>query len=305
MSLQHTPAAEKQAVRMKCRALLPEQRLVIVEGRTDSLFMRQILRQEHKVHFSRGKDRIMPAYEDLTREFGDSLVFLVDCDDSTPTSLKGRGNLVISQHRDLESDLVFALDGFRRVGIELYGAVTDENSPVEPLVETALLASSEVAASLHDVRVAARSLGLPLKIRDPRTNRKRGLRPLDVSDTTSWFHDRHDDRVSAIATSLSTALRWPSDQMTDVVSLSRRQTPCSRHAVLHCYQCAKLCKVNGHDLVQLLVVRMHFDTGMSVSEEQLARDLRVSSDLRKAETWHVVQRLRRWEASAGSQLLAV
>jgi len=301
MTLSYGPRHQAQALRQRLRALRPRP-LVVVEGSSDRNMMSHLLAEDAHVQYLRGKSNILPIVEELAMEFPDQVLFLVDCDDAVEDRYKGLAPLVITEYRDLDADIVFALDAWLRIAAEFYvsvagGAMTARSIGLGVLEECTL-----TAIAITRVRVAARHQGASIRMFRPERNSRSAFRPLDMPDEAlGWMRSAGD--VEPIVQSLESVFGWNTGDAVAVRhALAGRSCSC-RHARVSCPVCDRRRLVNGHDLIELLGLAIARDTGRLVNMDDLYSQFRIGADLTRCQAWPVATRIRAWELRTGVRIL--
>lgn len=299
------PRSYAQAIRQRYSALAPTEVLVAVEGATDKRALMPIFRPEVKFVPAGGRDMLLGAYSELASEGLDRCLFIADCDNSFPPSLKGLQNLVITEHRDIESDALFCLRGFDRIAIEYLASPTLELEEVELQRDEILLTAVSFSSLLATVKDEARQRGMVVRWPDPVTGRRTRLSFEHLPTVGTWINSQQLPTPTDLAIEVGRALGWsPSDaHAVGRASESSWSAVCAPHATAECGDCRLHRHSNGHDLVSALAIDLSGRLTTSVTPADLDRDIRMATDRTLTHTWHVGRRIRAWESSLDLSIL--
>jgi hypothetical protein len=291
---------------MRIRASVPGRAVIIVEGSSDRSVILHFAAPDTVVVVARGKDRLVHAYDHLESSLRAAVVFILDCDGTTPPRLKGRSDLVLTANRDLEADLVFELAAHRRVVADLLSNRLESGNAVMQAAEAIREAAADVATHLGLALDAARAADLPVRIYDARLSRRTRLAPSDMPEVDAWLADAVPVLAVSVIGAAARILGWsPAEQA--IVSggvASRLGETCARHKSAQCGPCTMRRYCNGHDLVDALVRGMRVTHQSSLGIEDFGRMLRVASPGNPVERWVVLERIRSWQCRSGASALA-
>ncbi len=302
-----SPGAFGQSVLQRRRALAPQVPLVVVEGPSDRRAILPFLNPQAVVIPARGKPNALAAYDSVSAAGVGAVLVVIDCDGDTPKALKGRDGLIISDGRDLEADLLFQLDAFHRVAIEMLAGVFESRAEIVACAEAILRRSVATASRLHYVRSAANELRVPSRIYDQAIAQRRRVLPVDIVGLPESVYGQSGlPRLHDIAVLLGVTLGWTAEQVALVserarVSASER---CAPHNSIDCQTCARSRSCNGHDLVGLLAAGVSWFGRAAVTENDVARSIRMASDRSLLDRWSLYRRARPWADRSGVALFS-
>jgi len=299
MSAVFSPAAFSQNLRRMRYGWPADQPLLVVEGVTDRRALTPVLVPGVKVIPSNGKEHLKHAYQELVTSGVTGIYYIMDCDNGDADEFMGLEDLAVTQHRDIEADLLFSLNAFERVADEFLSEFHPDRRSLHNVADRVLEVAAANACTLGRLKDAAREAGLVLKVRDARTGRKRALRPADIASAIP-FSDVEDQ--DAVAREMAVVLAWGEEEVQDLLSRAEHLDVCE-HGSPMCYGCAVRAVCNGHDVVQALALAISAQTNLDVTSEELERALRIGMDRSAVEEWHVGARARRWESTSGMRLL--
>ncbi len=306
MGLQYqSPRQVAQAIRMRTRALAGSRPLIVVESHRDRRALLPFLDPDVVVIPGQNKDLVVQARALLADEQLGGVLYLIDCDAGCTTELKGHHDLVISQNRDIEADLIFELDALFRVACEFMEA--ESRSAAEDEAERLVETAATVTCLVGEVRDAARDLDLPVRPVDRHSGSRRAIRLEDLHSARTWLagHE-HSPSLSEVAADFSTALGWT---MTDADAVSTAavrlaDAECGAHASSGCTPCRFRSRCNGHHLVEAVATLISELHGSRVEDSNFDRLLRTSSRSESLSSWEVALRIQRWEAKSGLVVLS-
>lgn len=306
MTIPQTPAAFLQSLRMRARAMPSGSAILVVEGSTDRSVLLPFTSESTIIVVSRGKDRLLPAYEQLEANLRSSVLFVLDCDGNTPAHLKGREDLVLSTNRDLESDLLFELDVLQRVVLEVLADRVESLRSARAAAGVLLAVAADYATALGVVQDAARRLRFAVRIVDPLTGQKRGLRPSDLAGVNEALRGGVLADCYEIARGAALLLGWSESQLQHIESEIQRgeREGCARHEALACLPCRRMRHCNGHSLVDALSRAFLALEGRDMPPAELDRLLRVASTGVVVDHWPVLARARHWQQARGITALS-
>ena len=291
---------------MRVRAMPSGSALLVVEGSTDRSVLLPFASESTIIVVSRGKDRLVPAYQQLAPGLRHSVLFVLDCDGNTPGHLKGKEDLVLSTNRDLESDLIFELDVLQRVVLEILADRVESLASARAVTDQLVAAAADYATSLGIVQDSARCLKLPVRVVDALTGRKRRLRPSDLVGINKALSGDTLVDCYEVAKDAAAVLGWSASQYRRVEGAIQRteQNECTRHRSVGCLTCRRMRHCNGHSLVDALARALFVVEGHRMPAEELDRLLRVASTGAVVDNWAVLARVKRWQQARGIAALS-
>jgi len=296
-----------QSVCQRRRALDPRTPLVVVEGATDRRALLPFLGPQVVVVPARGRPNAIAAHERSNGEGLTGVLFMIDCDGSVPSHLKGLPDLIISANRDLESDLLLELDALRRYALDVLADISTIRSDAESRIDRLLTRAAAVSAGLERVRRAARAMNVPTRFIDPITGQRRKVAAHDLPHGQSWMAaDSPPPELEDIALAYQVVAGWSQLELATVMTEVSRNSasPCARHGAAGCTICETRALCVGHDLVEFVTQGLRLETGIDLEVYEVDRGIRVSSDRSLVSRWCVSTRGRRWADSHGLQLFS-
>jgi hypothetical protein len=300
-----SPRAFAQSLKQRSRALPGNAVLLVVEGASDKSALFPFLDDLVVVVPSAGKDMALGAYVIMQTGTGNSkCLFLLDCDGHTNDEFLGRPDLIISEHRDLESDLLYVFDSLERVLPEYLGPRHDSRAEILAESGRILQYVSELTAVLGVVMDAARAQGLRAKVRDARTNTPRRITLTDIDGVEAWVGDRLVPSYDELIHALDARLEWGADVVPHLLAAAREGAGkrCRLHGLAGCLPCRSRRYSNGHDLVVAIAQVLRSTLGRPVTEAEIARAVRMASDRKGLTSWMVATRVSVWEESSGHRI---
>jgi hypothetical protein len=307
MSVSYTsPKAFAQSIRQRRRAIQSERVLLVVEGASDKRALFPLLDDGVFVVPANGKEMLLGAYSALQGEGLTRCLYLVDCDGSLEAKWRGMPDLIISQNRDMEADLLFQLDAFSGVSREYLAHKFDSVGQLRPVAAQKLEFCAQLTAQVGMVLDAARAKGLPTRVVDGVTNKRRKVELRDVDGFEAWVSKGELPPSPVLLGALGDALGWLDDDknaLDSIVALGGHKL-CRAHSTASCAPCQARRFSNGHHLVETLAQVLRSSLGRDVSVASAAEATRMSLDPGRLSAWDVVARIRTWEAASGGVVLS-
>lgn len=299
------PRAYAQAIRQRYVTLKPEEVLVAVEGATDKRVLSPILRPNVRILAASGRDMVLGAYSELASEGLDRCLYVVDCDDNLPATFKGRPNLVVTQHRDIEADALFCLRGFDRIASEYLGAAHTREEEVSLQRDELLSLAVDLSSLLTITKDVARHMGLALRSLDPITGNRTRLTFDHLPATGAWVRSQKVPTTEELAGEMGKVLGWTAADVGRVSTLAENSwaSECGTHGRTECGACRLHRHSNGHDLVSVLAIDLSQRLTTPITASNLDRDIRMTTDRALVAGWRVGQRIAAWESSTGTSVL--
>lgn len=294
-----SPDAFLQSVRQRRRALDSSIPIVIVEGSSDKRALSAFLNPDAVTIPANGKDFLIHAYDFLEARLRRGVIFLLDCDGRVDQRFKGNIDLVLTSNRDMEADLVFELNAVRRLAHEFLAPAASSAGEIEGFVASITADACTLSGTIGLTRDAAKEHGLPVRIRDHVTGKKRKVGLLDLSEATRWAADIRIFGVGELTNALGGFLGWTREQMAFVSGRSATvaNAPCIKHSVNTCWPCLRRSNCNGHDLVDALYLVLCARHRIDTRVEEVARALRMGIGPESLAAWTVARRISAWEAA--------
>jgi hypothetical protein len=265
--------------RQRLRRVGAEFGILVVEGADDGrLFRRHAVAPELVLPVG-GKGLLLDAFAGLRPTEEKRIVFVVDCDYDAPLRRLplGEGNLIITAHPALETDL-FALRGVAEVIAEELVSGDRLDSDGRAHVADALRARTvALSDAVGRIRWAAAVEDMKLNFQvDVSRFRRQGSAIVD------------EERLLEAIVRNSGSIRLTIEQLRQVVAGLERG----------------LISCRGHDIVDALADVLNRDFGVTRPKcKALPEVLRMAIDAARLEDWNVVSRLRAWESANGRVVL--
>lgn len=272
-----------QTARLQVDALGVDRGGLILEGADDRKLFSPLCFVSSQLVTAGGKSLVLEAHSAMRKEDVGRFAFLVNCDgDVGDRGLKGRHDLIITEHQDVENDLL-ALAALEPVVGQLVPAVASGAADAADVAETVAANARILAEPVGCVRRAARVLAISLA----------SLRQQDVDYFAIGTCDAAQRRETAL------------QQVSHAADLTPYQSRRIREELGSVPGDHEVC--NGHDLVEAVrtvLIRDHRIAGGKAAVRSVNALLRMTMlDPARREAWTVVARLRRWEARHGRKLL--
>jgi hypothetical protein len=272
-----------QTARLQIDALGGNRGGLIVEGSDDRKLFSPLCLVSSQLVIAGGKSLVLEAHGSMRAEDVGRLAFLVDCDgDVGDGGLRGSHDLIITEHQDIENDLL-ALGALEPVVAQLVPAVASGDAEATDVAEAVAANARILAGPVGCVRRAARARSISLA----------SIRQQEMDYFAIGACKAGDRREAAL------------QQVTRAAQLTSYQSRRIRHELGSIPPGHDVC--NGHDLVEAVrtvLVRDHRIAGGKATVRSIDALLRMTMlDPGRREAWSVVARLRRWEARHGRELL--
>jgi hypothetical protein len=272
-----------QTARLQVDALGGDHGGLVVEGAGDRKLFAPLCFASSQVVIAGGKSLVLEAHRVMREDDIGRFAFVVDCDgDVGARGLKGDRDLIITEHADVEGDLL------------AMGALELVVEQVVPSVASGEQSGGEVAKAVYsEAVVIAEPVG--------RVRQAARLRSISLSSLRQQDMDYFAIGASNPAAIQGEALR----QVVRAAGLTQYQSQRIAETVARTPSGVDVC--NGHDLVeavQAVLIRDHRISGGKAAVRSVDALLRMTMlDASRREAWSVVARLRRWEAEHGRHLL--
>jgi hypothetical protein len=272
-----------QTARLQVDALGGNRGGLILEGADDRKLFSPLCFVSSQLVIAGGKSLVLEAHSSMRAEDVGRFAFLVDCDgDVAEHGLRGRHDLIITEHHDVENDLL-AIGALEPVVAQLVPAVVSGDAEAADVAEAVAANARILAAPVGGVRCAARTRGIPLA----------SLRQQDMDYLAIGTCPGADRRETAL------------QQVSRAADLTPHQSRRIREKLGSVPADHDAC--NGHDLVEAVrtvLIRDHRIAGGKAAVRSVDALLRLTMlDPARREAWSVVVRIRRWEARHARELL--
>lgn len=272
-----------QTARLQVDALGGSHGGLILEGPDDRKVFSPMCFVSSQLVIAGGKSLVLEAHNAMRAEDVGRFAFLVDCDgDVADHGLRGRHDLIITEHHDVETDLV-SLGALEPVVAQLVPAVASGEAEATDVAQAVAADARILAAPVGCVRRAARARAIPLT----------SLRQQDMDYFAIGTSDATDRCEVAV------------QQVMRAAQLTSNQARRIRDELGSTRADHDVC--NGHDLleaVRTVLIRDHRIAGGKAAVRSIDALLRMTMlEPGRRESWSVIARLRRWEARHGRELL--
>jgi hypothetical protein len=267
--------------------------LVIFEGSSDVEAYRHFVRTEVQLHAVGGRDRVLSVYDQLSSDaVSNNIVYILDCDNGVDEHYKGITNVVISQNRDMECDLLLTLSALDRLASE-----------EQSMSQVILGAAIEDAVLVGRLKDSGRALGLPVRKQVPGRSGRVRVAMGELDRGALGADSSEADRLEAISKTLSAAVEWTAAERASVLegSMNGVTAGCEEHGAIAC-TCDVRRFCNGHDLMELTYLAC-VEGGLQMDERNFARAIRMGASDLLAQDWAFVRRLRGFEAATGLRVV--
>lgn len=151
-----------QTARLQVDALSGNRGGLILEGADDRKLFSPLCFASSQLVIAGGKSLVLEAHGSMRAEDVGRFAFLVDCDDDVAEhGLRGRHDLIITEHHDVENDLL-ALGALELVVAQLVPAVASGDAEAADVAELVAANAKILAAPVGCVRRAARAQAISL-----------------------------------------------------------------------------------------------------------------------------------------------
>src|SRR5258708_3018119 len=254
-----------------------EQGVLVVEGPDDKRVLGEHVLDRRQIVVAGGRRLLLNAHELAHGESENRLLFLTDCDyEIAAGTLHGAVDLVITQHADLEADLLFAGAMGRIVGEVL--ANIEGNEELRILSDEVLSRAIAMAEPIGRMRKVARLREIEIDVVDLRYQRARAPHTLAVDVR----------RLAQMVVQRSPRCDLSADELHELAtSVDGGELVC-----------------NGHDLVAAIQSVLHEDYGVDVARLGGALTLlHMAADRTLLARCEILGRIERWEKHSGRKLL--
>ncbi len=301
-----SPQAFLQSVRQRRRALPTRQAILIVEGVTDKRALFPFLEAGVLVIPSNGRPALELTYRKLETPLREGVLFILDCDGETERDLKGNIDLILTNNRDLEADLLFELGALDRIAHEYLAGVAAHPREVVAHKDELLRLAMSLSATLGVVKAAASRTGAPTRVLDGFSRQRRKIRLGDIGASAGWIRSGHAPTLDEMLAGVASAVGWTPAAIADTrrESLALTVSPCVTHASRGCPICLSRTHSNGHILVEAVFSLLHLRHGVNITQPEIDRAIRMAADKALLPSWSVVQRIERWELGSARRVIA-
>lgn len=290
---------------MRLRKMGDDRTLLIVEGSSDkSALMRWLAPSVHVVPAA-GKEQVALSRTHLSTAERIRCTMIVDCDGVVEASWLGSRDLIVTERRDLEADLIGLFPVVENLVFEHGWGLAESK---EELVEVARILqkfATALATVFGVVRDTARNLGIATRVEDPLTGDRRRLALTDIGSafvSGEWPQAPNLEKMVGL---IALQLDWSETEPLSILLEESRQRvkPCRSHLAASCEPCSSRRFANGHDLVDALSIGLQA-LGIEIDRTAIAKDVRLAATNRPVSGWTVLERLERRQADTGLKWLA-
>ncbi|PUB31952.1 hypothetical protein C8K30_101472 [Promicromonospora sp. AC04] len=239
-----------------------------------------------------GKDIILGSLDHLNARELASCTFVVDCDGEVESKWRTREDIVISQHRDLDIDTAVLGGGLRHAVLDYVGPMFESRRESEVFTARLIDFAMGLSGTFGVAADAARSIpDLPLRL-SVTDGHRRKIELSDLTSSSRWVSDLSIPSVATIIDELADALSWNKDNITKVHQIAAlgESKMCRMHHKTGCDKCMIRRYSGGHTFHSFLASILTLVVGTSISEQEIARSIRVGSSF-ASEEWDVLKRL--------------
>lgn len=298
------------ALGMKIRLLLQAggQDFLFAESNSDTSALADLLADGIEVRKAQGKANCVGAHAYLSEDERRRVLFLVDCDGEDNSKILGIPSMIISSNRDLESDMFFVLRSYERLILthlaERDGGIGDFRIRALECLNFVV----HVTTLVGQIRDLAVARGLPTKIFDESTQKKRKVGVRDIGDLAQRCISLKAPLFEDLLAQFQSVLDWPSGTELVLSALSRENAtkPCRAHSLPDCLGCRARRFANGHDLIDLGARVLHSQIlGLQGEPDyrNFERNLRLAIVSERCLAWATYDRMRRYERWSGKAVL--
>jgi hypothetical protein len=251
--------------------------VLVVEGPDDKrLFGERTLRRQ-QVIAAGGRRLLLASHSAALAKKYAWVIFVADCDyDIAMKTLRPAHGLIITEHADLESDLL-SNGGWERLVAQLVPAALDDDERLDEIITAVMARTVALADALGRYRRVARELGIVANTDIRHTRYRR-------SGTD------HVDEERLVRSLWQSSEECPLD-LGDFAQRIGSIPPDYNNC-------------NGHDLVKALHHVLREDYGVrGLTAENLEHLLRHGVSKETFDSWSVTERIRRWELEVNVNLL--
>lgn len=266
-------------IRLRLEGLGSGSSALVVEGPDDKRLFYHRITSHAEVVVAGGKKLVRAGMASMLENDHGRILFLTDCDyDVWTGELRGGSDVVITRGCDIEADLI-SIGVLERLAVELAPHAVESKGGASRVAIDIRERAEKMSLALGRVRMAGQPLGIDLN--------------LDKLDLSKYW-DRNADLI-LIDKLIQTT--WERIKVTGIVrSQWQEMIGATPTDTLMC---------NGKDLLRSvqLFFRVLYGMNSKVTPEIIAVMLRLALDDARFENWSVVDRIRKWEAQNGRELL--
>ncbi len=290
---------------------LPSDHVILVaESNADTSALSGILADAVHVQKGMGKVNCVGAHQYLTDEERRRTLFLVDCDGEDNQELLAKDALIISENRDLESDMFFRLRSFEEILVRQFAQKDGSLSLFRTAARECHSFVLELATRVGLIRDIANRLGLQTRLEDMCTGKRRKVSVRDLKDIDTYCSSLQTPAFETILSEFRNLLTWTDGDVISVRNSSAANSvkKCRIHNESDCLACKGRRFANGHELVDLgarvLAFKRHGGEGPPAPNfREFEHLLRASVTSDACADWQTVTRIRRFETWGGFTIL--
>ena len=306
MTIATVPAATfAQGIRMRLRRLRADEILLIVEGSSDKSALMRWLSSSVHVLPAAGKEQVVLSRDHLTPDERLRCTMIVDCDGRVEPAWLGDDDLIISEMRDLEADLIHHFAVVESLVFEHAWQLGSSKSELTHLAEQLQEFAVNLATVFGIVTDTAALVGVPTRVVDPHSGERRRLRLTDLSPAHlmgAWPEAPSLEKLTGL---LGIKLTWTEAQPSAILALEARQRLklCRAHTAPACIPCTARRFANGHDIIDALWLGFQALGVADLESDALAREVRLAAT-GGTDMWAVLRRLKARGSATGYSVLA-
>ncbi|MFE5836683.1 hypothetical protein [Arthrobacter sp. NPDC056493] len=309
-NLQFNGSQLGQKIRMVLQTLPPDHAVIVAESHADTSALSGILADAVHLQKGMGKANCVGAWNYLTEDEKRRALFLVDCDGEDNSHLLGDKGLIVSEHRDLESDLFLRLRGFEELLVRKLAEQDGSLSSFRASARNCHAFVLELATIVGMIRDLANRRTLPTRIRDEQNGKRRKFGVRDLKNLNSYCRTLEAASFDVVLVEFQMLMGWSEEQTTWIRRDSKNNASksCRRHDLADCTYCKGRRFANGHELVDLgarvLALRHHQpEQHDNPNFQEFESLLRATVAGGSSAGWPTVDRMRRFEDWSGFSVL--
>lgn len=289
---------------MRLRRIAASDVLLVVEGSSDkSVLMRWLSPAVHVVPGS-GKEQIVAARAFLNGNERARCTTLIDCDGVVSGEWLDDGDVVVTDMRDLEADLLSRFPLIDKLVSEFAWHAFQSKAELSQLAGRLQSFSFSTCTAFGIVKEAASAVGLSIGIFDDELGRRRRLRLSDLPESRvmeTWPVPPTMERMLGL---VGIRLGWNESDFSRLTEEEsrRRLKLCSRHSLANCSSCAARTLANGHDLLDALWFGLNAMGAAGLNAKAVASGVRIAA-VAPQDGWVVLDRLAKRSKATGYDIL--
>lgn len=295
---------------MVLQTLPSDHAVLVAESHADTSALSAILADAVHLQKGMGKTNCVGAWDYLSEDEKRRALFLVDCDGEDNSHLLGHKGLIVSEHRDLESDVFLRLRGFEELLVRKLAERDGSLSSFRATARNCHAFIIELATTVGMIRDLANRRRLGTRIRDEQTGKRRKVGVRDLRNLNSYCRTMEAASFDVVLAEFQILLGWSEEQISTLRQDSKTNASktCRLHDSADCAYCKGRRFANGHELVDLgaRVLALHHDHPEQHDNpnfQEFESLLRASVAGGWSAGWPTVDRMRRFEDWSGYSVL--